>query len=587
MRVTRKAALRNVQTGFWHRHRWLKWTVGVSLVGLAALTGVVLVLAHNAEPLMRAAIVQGLQDHFHSHVELDSFHVTLKNGLWAEGKGLRIWAPAEVEGITVPGGVPPKPLIRLDEFRFHAPIHYDPQRPIRITVVRLSGLDVDLPPRPHFTHRAEAEPATGHSDSPSGAAPSTPEKPTGKKGLLRFKVEHVECDGAHLTIETSKPGKLPLEFAIAHLAMTDVGGGGAMGFEAELTNPRPKGTVYTKGNLGPWSVADPGESPVSGNYRFEHADLGTFKGIAGILSSTGQYQGTLREMEVDGETDTPDFQLTHFGSPLPLHSKFHARVDGTNGDTQLESVEATLGHSHFWVEGQVVRVIPAVVQRDGPLGAGHNIALTVKIDHGRMEDFLRLTSRSGTPALNGTLNMKAGLDIPPGQVPVHERLKLSGRFAIDDAQFTSEKIQERIGDLSARGLGNPKDAKSPNQSDVRSAMTGDFSMAGGVITLPALEYTVPGAIIDLKGTYGVDHGSLNFAGFAKMQATVSEMVGGWKGLLLKPVDRFFKKDGAGTKVPIHIDGTREDPHFGLDFGRQSASSPQRADGSRQRPQIPQ
>ena len=47
-------------------------------------------------------------------------------------------------------------------------------------------------------------------------------------------------------------------------------------------------------------------------------------------------------------------------------------------------------------------------------------------------------------------------------------------------------------------------------------------MAGGVITLPTLEYTVPGAIIDLKGTYGVERGALNFAGFAKMQATVSE-----------------------------------------------------------------
>ncbi|HEX4757494.1 MAG TPA: hypothetical protein VH308_05900 [Terracidiphilus sp.] len=583
--------MRDIQTGFWRRHRWLKWTIGVSLAGLAVLTGVVLVLAHNAEPIMRAGIVQGLEDHFHSHVELDSFHLTLKDGLWAEGKGLRIWPPSEVEGITVPDGGPAKPLIRLDEFRFHAPMHYDPQRPIRITVVRLKGLDVDLPPRPHFTHGAGAGQVGGNSDSPSGAtaeAPGAAEKPTGgTKGLFRFTVEHVECDGAHLTIETSKPGKLPVEFAIAHLKMTDIGDGGPMGFEAELTNPRPKGTVYTKGSLGPWSVADPGESPVNGDYKFEDADLGTFNGIAGILNSTGQYQGTLREMEVNGETDTPDFQLTHFGSPLPLHSKFRAKVDGTNGDTQLESVEATLGHSHFWVQGRVVRVIPAVNVKEGPLGAGHNIALTVKIDRGRMEDFLRLTSRSGTPALNGTLNMKAGLDIPPGQVPVHERLKLSGRFAIDDAQFTSEKIQERIGNLSARGLGNPKDAKNSNQSDVRSAMTGDFSMAGGVITLPTLEYTVPGAIIDLKGTYGVDHGSLSFAGFAKMQATVSEMVGGWKGMLLKPVDRYFKKDGAGTKVPIHIDGTREDPHFGVDFGRMKASSPQRPDSLRQKPQTPQ
>ena len=37
-----------------------------------------------------------------------------------------------------------------------------------------------------------------------------------------------------------------------------------MGFEAELTNPRPVGTIHTKGSFGPWLVADPGESPVDG-----------------------------------------------------------------------------------------------------------------------------------------------------------------------------------------------------------------------------------------------------------------------------------------------------------------------------------
>jgi len=54
---------------------------------------------------------------------------------------------------------------------------------------------------------------------------------------------------AHLTVETSKPGKLPLKFAIAHLSLTGVSSG-AMGFEAELTNPRPEGTIHTSGNFG-------------------------------------------------------------------------------------------------------------------------------------------------------------------------------------------------------------------------------------------------------------------------------------------------------------------------------------------------
>ncbi len=537
------------------------------LAALGVLTGVVLVMAHRAEPLLRAQIVEELENHFHARVELDSFHVTLRNGLWAEGKGLRIWAPAGVEGASVPGEdarVSGGPLIRLAEFRFHAPLHYRPGEAIRVSQVQLKGLEVDVPPRSHFEHGAKGvQAAVGASVRQSSIS----------AGLLHFQVEDVECSGAHLTIETSKPDKLPLEFAIAHLRLKGVSLDDAMGFEAELTNPRPVGTIHTKGSFGPWVVDDPGESPVTGDYLFQDADLSGFKGIAGILSSTGHYQGTLREMAVDGETDTPDFRITRYGTALPLHTKFHAIVDGTNGDTRLEPVEAMLGRSHFWTRGQVVRVAPGF---EGRRAGGHDIALTVDVDRGQMEDFLRLASHSGTPLLTGALTMKARLEIPPGPIPVDERLKLEGTFALDNVQFTSAKIQDRIGDLSARGLGEPKDAKAGG-ADVRSTMQGNFQMESGVVKLPTLEYTVPGAVIDLKGSYTMDGGKLDFAGTAKMQATISAMVGGWKGLLLKPVDRYFQKNGAGTEVPIHINGTRENPQFGIDFGRMKGTSAQRPD----------
>jgi hypothetical protein len=105
-------------------------------------------------------------------------------------------------------------------------------------------------------------------------------------------------------------------------------------------------------------------------------------------------------------------------------------------------------------------------------------------------------------------------------------------------------------------------------------MQGDFRLADGVVTLPSLTYTVPGAVIQLKGTYGLEGGALAFTGTAKTQATVSQMVGGWKGLLLKPADRFFKKDGAGTEVLVHIGGPREKPEFGINFDRMKSTVPQ-------------
>ena len=490
------------QAGFWKRHRWVRWTCFGLLAALAMIAGAVVIMARRAEPVLRARIVQGLEDRFHARVELDSFHLTLRDGLWADGKGLRIWPPAQVVGVAVPGtAVPAVPLIRLDEFQFHVPFNYrlgyKPGQAIHVSAVQLKGLKVDVPPRSHFEHGAQETKGTDQESA---------RQTNQGTGRLRFQVVGVECTGAQLTIETSKPGKLPLQFAIAHLKLTGttsgIGVSQVMSFDAELTNPRPVGTIHTTGRFGPWVVEDPGESPITGDYRFERADLSGFKGIAGILSSTGHYEGTLRNLEVDGVTETPDFRLTHFGTAVPLHTKFHARVDGTNGDTWLEPVEATLGNSHFWARGQIVRVAAVPDGKGGQRAGGHDIALTVNVDRGRIEDFLRLASKLGSPLLTGALSMKAGLEIRPGPVPIHERLKLTGTFDLNDVQVASAKIQDRIAELSARGLGRPKDAKSGG--DVRSTMKGNFQMAGGVVTLPALEYTVPGAVIDLKGSYGVE-----------------------------------------------------------------------------------
>jgi hypothetical protein len=543
---------------------------------LAALAVIVSILFRRAEPFLRARIVQTLQDRFHARVELDSFHMSLVDGLKAEGHGLRIWPPAQVEGVAVPpANDSTDPLISLDEFRFHAPIHYQPGKPIHISVVELKGLNIHLPPKSHFGH-------------PSDSATEAVAQPSGAASLISFNVGKIECTSAHFVLETSKPGKLPLDFAIAHFKATDsnggnIGSGSAMHFEAELTNPRPVGIIHSSGTFGPWTVADPGESPIQGEYQFDHADLASFKGIAGILSSTGNYQGTLRDLTVDGDTDTPDFRLTHFGNALPLHTHFHAKVDATNGDTWLDPVDATLGHSHFTAKGQVVRVVAPDPATGQLASKGHDIALTINMDAARMEDFLRLASHSPTPLLTGALAMKAKLDIPPGPAPVHERLKLKGAFNLDQARFSSTKIQDGLTQLSLRGQGRPKEVKGADPSIVQSTMLGDFQMAGGVITLPSLTYTVPGATIQLKGTYGVEGGALDFAGAARLDATVSQMVGGVLGVLLKPADRFFKKDGAGTQVPIHISGTREDPKFGIDLGRPKTTPPASSAAPQEKP----
>ena len=546
------------------KHTWLKWTGMILLVVFIVLGVAIGISVRRAEPMLRAVIVEKLSDHFHARVELDQFHISVANGLWAEGKGLRIWPPV---GIVKDGSIPGPtasipPLIQLNEFRFHAPLEYKPNKPIHIALLEMKGLTIDVPPKSQT-----AKPPTNGEIQQSAAA-----KPLGPK-LVNFEIESIQCTGAHLTLGTSKPGKLPLEFAIAHVTLSHFSPNNPMDFNAQLTNPKPAGTIETSGTIGPWMVEDPGETPLAGDYRFEHADLGVFKGIAGILESMGKFDGSLRDMAVEGETTTPNFQLTQFGTAVQLRTHFQAMVDGTNGDTHLKQVSAMLGQSRFLVSGEIIRQQAETMRNGRERPGGREIALKVNMDRARIEDFLRLTSKSGTPLLTGYVTCGSTVEIPPGTDSVLKRLKLNGRFELDDAQFTSEKIQNDVRQLSLRGQGDTKGAKNGGDENVRSAMQSDFTLMDSTITLPNLEYTVLGAEIDVKGKYGIDGGTLDFVGTARTQATVSQMVGGWKGMLLRPADRFFKKNGSGTEVPIHINGTREDPKFGVDFNRMKHTSP--------------
>jgi AsmA-like C-terminal region len=290
------------------------------------------------------------------------------------------------------------------------------------------------------------------------------------------------------------------------------------------------------------------------------------------LSSTGHYTGTLRKIEADGQTETPDFRLERVAKEagVPLTTRFHAIVDGTNGDTWLQPVDAMLGHTHFVARGQVVRAADA--GRDVlPTGHGHDIRLQVTLDRGRIEDILHISADSETAFMTGNLTLQTSFHLPPnppsGDVTIWDRLKMDGEFHLSEARFNNDKMQGRIEQLSLRGQGKPQEVKTTDPTSVLSDMHGHFKLADGTLQLPDLEYQVPGAKILAHGDYGLQGGTLSFEGDARMDATISQMVGGWKGFLLKPADRYLKKNGAGTDVPIHISGTRKDPEFGVEFNR--------------------
>jgi hypothetical protein len=519
------------------RRRWIGAIVGASAI--VTLTAIAIAVS-RAEPILRASVIETLSARFESKVELDAFHVSLVRGILVSGSGLRIF------GETDPNNHEPgfQPIISVNEFRFHLGIRQFLRTPKHVDIVFVKGLQLNLPPREHRNELNNMRP---------------------QDGKMKIIVDRFICDQAQLIINTLRPGKLPVEFDIESLKMTRIGSGQPMHFDASLTNPKPVGHILSSGLFGPWQAESPRDTPVSGTYSFHDADLGTIKGLGGTLSSTGKYAGVLDKIVVDGSTDTPDFRIATSDRPVPLHTDFHAIVDGASGDTYLQPVKAKILSTYLLANGSIVRTIVRTNDVQG-----HHITLDVTIDRGKIEDLLEMAVRKDPPIVTGLVRLKTKFDLPPGQPDLANRLRLSGTFQVLDTHFTNESIQQKLDSFSKRSQGKTKDTTNASADDVRSGLEGTFALNSGVLSFSQLEFQIPGTRVDLTGTYSLDGNQIDFHGKARLDAKLSQMVSGWKSVLLKPVDPFFSKNGAGTEVPVKVTGTKSEVHFGPDFGHKDS-----------------
>jgi hypothetical protein len=430
--------------------------------------------------------------------------------------------------------------------------------------VALTGLEINIPPgfkkqvsgdSPDNATAEDKHPLTAPEKDPSSSPAETP-RTAPDDGPAAIVVDTLTADDAALTLIPKRAGKEPKVFAIHRLTMKPLGRAETMTFVATVTNPIPKGLVKLTGTFGPWHREDPGGSPLGGRYTFDHADLGTVKGIDGELSSIGTFDGQLDRIGVKGETETPNFTVDVSGKSVPLHTKFEAVVDGTDGDTYLNAVSASFLNTSLTARG-------AIVGAEGV--RGRTVKLHVKIDEGRVEDVLRLGVKGDAPVMTGRLALHADLNLPAGPQDVMDRLSLGGEFDVADARFNNPTVQSKLSDLSERARGLDPVA---NSQKVSSNLRGQFRLAHKVLTLRDAMFGVPGAAVQMAGSYGLATEALEFDGTVRMRATVSQAAGGgFKSVLLKVVDPLFRRDGAGAVLPIRIRGSRNDPKFGLDFRR--------------------
>jgi hypothetical protein len=525
-----------VRRPLWWRRRGFLWVVSAFLV--VAFAGALMVewgLRH-VQPMLRQRVVETLSARFHSRVELDRLEVSLRRGVIVTGGGLRILYLA---GPTKPDARPnAPPMVVVDHFAFTTGWRELLRPTTRVVSVKVSGLAINIPPK---ELRGEAVP-----DDPAKK----------RQPVIGIAVDTIECTDAKVVIETSKPGKLPLEFDISSLTLTDVGAKKPFNYEATLRNPKPAGDVHSVGHFGPWQGDDPQNTALDGTYEFTNADLSSIHGIGGILASTGKFSGTLGEIAVEGSADVPAFRIDVSDHALPLRADFKAVVDGTNGDTTLEEVKARVGRSELTANGAITRSIAS---------PGHNTDLHVVMDHARVEDMLTLAMKSKPTLMRGALAAKVHFVLPPGPVSVSRKMRLEGTFAIRDAFLNDAKMQQQLDAMSERTQGKPKLANARDAEVVGASVSGRFSLADAVVDISELKFAIPGAQALMDGKVQLVGSTFEFRGKVRTQATASQMTTGWKSLLLGPFDKLLKKNGAGVELPIKVTGAGSTYDLRLDF----------------------
>jgi len=518
------------------------------ILPIALVAGVVLCagaveLRHNW-PYSQFEVLQDLREASDSQVQIRTFHQTFfpSPGCVLEGLVFRHSPSAS------------KPLITIDKLTIQGSyLGLLAQRVSRITA---QGLVVTIPP------------------FGTGKALHTTQS--------RITIAEIIANGSVVEFASKDPDKKPLRFDVHEAVLRNVGWGSPLAYRVKVHNPEPPGEVTAEGKFGVWNLTNAGETPISGKYKFTDADLSVYEGIAGELSSTGEFEGKLAHIDISGDTDTPDFEVTSGGHPVHLTTKFSAYVDATRGNTYLKQVDGNFWNTHVAARGSVATSAD---------GKGKTALIDLQTRSARIEDLLLLFVQAKRAPMSGDVTFQAHVELPPGEQRFLKKIKLRGNFGIGGGSFSQPSTQKGIDQLSAGARGeknydkdkqkdkNNKDKHDNNnkdQSDPETVLTdlqGQVDVVNGAASFADLSFRIPGAHARVHGTYNLINYKIDLRGQLRVDSQISNTTTGAKAFLLKVMNPFFKKKPKGEVVPVRIGGDYNHPTFGLDPDDKNAKHP--------------
>lgn len=493
--------------------------------GLVLLVGVILMVwigSHTA-PLLKAEFEELISQRTGRVVKIESFSWSVWPALSFQGNGLQVGSGEEKEEL----------FVLIDSLSIRGTLIGLFSSPRQLSSLSIESMHIRVPPR-----------RDGASESPVSLQPRKAEG-TGAP----FLISEILVKKAFIELVPKQINRTPRTIQIHEVKLLGFAFDRQSPFQAKLTYPHPEGDVQVDGEFGPFNRRNPAETPISGDYLYQDADLSNLREVGGILDSKGRFEGNLSENRIDGEATVPDFYLQRAQNRVPFKASY--TVTRQAGDIILNRVECKIVESELTARGRIF---------GDPAQKGRVIDIHVITGEAQIEDLLTLALEGEKPPLIGPLQLETDVKIPPGQGRVIERIKVQGVFRIREGEFTDKGFQEKLAQVSQFGS-----RQESGNEDTFSEMSGDFTLDSGLLEFHSLRFGVPGMIVRLQGTYDLPSEEMNLVGRVNLEKSVSEMTSGRLSEWLRLADPIFRGSEGGTSVPIRITGNRSNPSVALDF----------------------
>jgi hypothetical protein len=372
--------------------------------------------------------------------------------------------------------------------------------------------------------------------------------PRSSKEPIATTVSDLFAAGAVLEIAPRENQTQPQRFDFPALHLSNVAKNKPIRLDVRVMNPHLMGKVEVTGLVGPIPLKHLDSTKLDGRFRIAELNLGSYRQIAGTVSGDGHFTGELGRTDITGHIMIPDFEVTRSHHRENLAAEYHVSVNGLSGDVGLISSSVELFQTKLIAHGTIAGQ------------KGKTISLDVTTADGRIQDLLHVFAKSDPAPVEGTLDLRAHVVVPPEKSSFLQRLRIDGDFQIAHAMFTHPATEMRLNDLSVRASGRKG---HENEKQVSAEMASHVRLRQEIATLTGAVFTVPGAVASGGGTYNLEDEVLNLKGNVAMHATLSRAETGVKSVLVVPLDPFFKKGNAGAVLPIRITGTYSHPKFRL------------------------